>query len=282
MRPDPRRVSVPATRWLPALMLALLAQVAAAEEPPNLIDAPFAVTLGAFFLNTDTEVRLDGEATETGTPLNLENTFGEGDASRFRLDVAWRFADHHRVRGFWFDYSSSRSQATDRGIEWGDATFPASSDVTAETKFSILELAYEYSFLRRENLELSASFGVHQTSFEVTLSAMLPDGGGSVTRVSDTADLSAPLPVLGFHALWRIGGNFWLDGTLQYFSLSYDEYDGSIVDTRVAVRWQPSSWVGVGLGLNRFAVNFAMDGSNFHGELDWIYQGPQIFYSVSF
>ena len=264
-------------------MLALLTQIAAADESPNLIEAPFTVALGTFFLNTDTEVRLDGEDVESGTPLDWENTFGEGDANRFRLDVAWRFADRHRVRGFWFDYSNTGTRRIDEVVEWGDATFPVAAEVTAETKFSILELAYEYSFLRRENLELSGSFGVHQTSYEAELSAMLAAGsGGASARVSDKADLDAPLPVLGFHALWRIGGNFWLDATMQYFSLSYDEYDGSILDTRAAVLWQPSSWVGVGVGFNRFAVNFAMDGRRFHGEMDWIYQGPQIFYSVTF
>jgi hypothetical protein len=280
--PDARRVSARATRWLPALMLALLAQIAAADEAPNLLDNSFAVTLGTFLVDTDTEVRLDGTVIETGTPVDLENTFGGEDANVFRLDAGWRFADRHKVRAFWFKYDRSETRTIDEVIEWGDATFPVSASVTADTEFSIVELAYEYSFLKRETLELAGSFGVHTASYEGQLSAMLPDGTGGSVRVSDKADFSAPLPVLGFHALWRMSGNFWLEATVQYFSLSYEEYDGSILDTRAAVLWQPRPWAGVGVGFNRFKVNFSMDGARFHGEFDWIYQGPQIFYSVSF
>jgi hypothetical protein len=51
-----------------------------------------------------------------------------------------------------------------------------------------------------------------------------------------------------------MGGDFWLDGAVQIFSLSYDVYDGRIIDSRIAVLWQPRDWVGVGLGYNRFDV----------------------------
>jgi hypothetical protein len=249
----------------------------ASSGKPNLLDDPFSISLGTFILNNDMQVELDGTTAGSGTNVDWKNTFGGGDVNRFRLEGAWRFAERHKVRGMWFDYSRSKTRTIGDRIDWGDATFPPSASVTGETSFSILEIAYEYSFLRRENFELAGSFGVHNARFEAKLSSNLNNA-----QISDKAEFDAPLPVFGVRGLWHVGGDFWLDAIAQYFSLSYEEYDGSILDTRFGVLWQPKRWVGLGVGYNRFKVNFTMDGSKFKGDLEWTYDGPQIFYNASF
>lgn len=272
--------------WLPALLLTSFAMSASAEGQdvimtgtsgrPNLLTDPFTVSLGTFILNSDIEVRLDGTS-GSGTRVDWDREFGGGDENRFRLDGAWRFAERHKVRAMWFDYSRTKTRTIGDRIDWGDATFPPSASVTSDSKFSIFEIAYEYSFLRRENFELAGSFGIHNASWEATLSSTVNNA-----QISDKADFNAPLPVFGLRGLWHVGGDFWLDAVAQYFSLSYEEYDGSILDTRVGVLWQPSRWVGLGIGYNRFKVDFQMDGGNFNGDLVWTYDGPQLFYNVSF
>jgi hypothetical protein len=268
-----------------ALLAAALAAGPAAAEGPDLLEQPFSLSLGTYILNTDTDVRLDASNEETGTEFNWEDAFGGGDASRFRFDGTWRFGDtgRHKLRGMWFDYKRSRTRVFDRQIEWGDEVFPISTEITGSYRFTILELAYEYAFLRREGLELTGTAGLHYTQFKTNLSATVDTGQGSGTEErSRTAKLDVPLPVLGARAFWHIGGDFWLDVTAQYFALSYDEYDGRIIDSRIGVLWQPTNWVGIGLGYNRFDVDIDLEKNSFRGSLDWIYDGPQIFYSVSF
>ena len=274
-------------RWLPALFLTWFAMSAPAEAQdamlnassakPNLLDDPFSISLGTFVLNNDMQIELDGSATGTGTQVDWQSEFGGGDVSRFRLEGAWRFAERHKVRAMWFDYSRSKTRTIDEEINWGDVTFPLSASVSSDVSFSILEIAYEYAFLRRENFELAGSFGVHQASFEAKLSSNVNN-----TQIGDKAEFTAPLPVFGVRALWHAGGDFWIDAIAQYFSLSYEEYDGSILDTRLGVLWQPKRWLGLGVGYNRFKVNFAMDGKRFNGDLEWSYDGPQVFYNASF
>ena len=143
--------------------------------------------------------------------------------------------------------------------------------------------AYEYAFVRREGLELAATAGLHNTDFAASLSAIVPTGGGSETReASDTAEYELPLPVFGLRGLWHVGGDFWLDVSAQYFELTYEEYDGSIIDGRLALQWQPRRWIGVGLGYNRFEVKLDVNDEDSRDEIDWVYDGPMLFYSVSF
>ena len=269
-------------RWI-ATCAGLLAALPALAEGPDPLENPFLLTLGTFLVNTDTEVRVDGKLAP-GTPIDFDKSFGdEGDQTRFRLDGSWRFAKRHKVRAMIFSTSRSNSREFDQDIEWEDEVFPVGAKIKGEVDFAVYQVAYEYLFLRRESWELGASVGVHYTTFETKLSATVDTGGtaGSGTRKAD-ADLNAPLPVIGLHGTWGLGHNLWLDGTAQFFSLSIDEYDGSLQDYRIGLVWQPKSWAGIGIGYNRFAVDVDVDTSGFKGALDWTYQGPIIYYSVMF
>jgi len=261
----------------------LVTAAPALAEGPDAFENPFHLSLGTFLVNSDTEVRLDGKV-GTGTPIDWDKSFGdEGDQTRFRLDGSWRFAKRHKVRAMIFSTSRSDSREFDRDIEWEDEVFPVGARIKGEVDFAVYQVAYEYVFLRRENWEVSASAGVHYTTFETKLSATVdtPGGTGSGTRTAD-ADLNAPLPVLGLHGTLGVGHNLWLDATAQFFSLSIDEYSGNLQDYRVGLVWQPKSWVGIGVGYNLFSVDVDVDTSGFKGTLDWQYDGPIIYYSVMF
>ena len=86
----------------------------------------------------------------------------------------------------------------------------------------------------------------------------------------------------GAHGMWRIGGNFYLDAQAQFFVLSFDKYDGNIVNYRAAFTWQPKRSVGIGLGYDHFTIDVDVDEANFMGSMDWTYSGPQAFFNLSF
>jgi hypothetical protein len=264
----------------------LLAAGTACADGPNLLDNGFDISLGTFIVNQDTEVRLDGDtgggSISPGTPIDWEKTFGDGDTTRFRLDGYWRFAERHKVRMMWFSSSRDDSKTIDTEIVWQGETFPVNAKVKGESKFSIVELAYEYAFMRRDNFELTGTAGVHYTDLSLILSGQALDGEGGTRQVKEEGSVGAPLPVFGGRALWRMGGDFWLDASLQWFALSIDEYDGSIWDAKIDAIWQPSKWVGVGLGYNRFKVDVGVNTDKFNGDLNWEYSGPRIFYTVHF
>lgn len=255
---------------------------AIAADSPNLLEQRFFVALGTYIVDSNTDVRLDGELDE-GTRVDWEETFGGGDVTRFRLDAQWRFADRHAARATWFNSSRENSAVLEEDVEWGEETFPASARAQGEFNFDVYELAYEYAFLLRDRYEIAASIGVHYTELELTLSAEAEASGGTLAAdLSETGDVGAPLPVIGLRGLWALPRNFWIDLSAQYFALEIDEYDGSLVNLRAIVLWQPSQWLGIGLGYDRFAVDLDVAKERFDGSLDWAYQGPMLFYSATF
>jgi len=282
-RPLAGRPGIRPVIWLCAALLAAVSPAASAGDQPNLLTDPFYFALGSFILQTDTEVRLDGKLGE-GTEFDWETTFGKGDATRFRVDGFWRFADRHKVRMLWFNNSTRSTRTFERDIIWDDVVYPASARITGEFDFDIYELAYEYAFLRRERYELAGTIGVHYTQFALALEGAGRIEGEQVVsgKVRREGSVGAPLPVFGLRGLWNLTRNLWLDASAQYFALSIDQYSGSVSDVRVALLWQPKKWVGLGLGYNAFGVDVDIDTSDFKGSLNWTYDGPMVFYSIAF
>ena len=283
--PNPRaRALGSQTACAGAVVLLLGSPAAFADEAPNLLTDSFQIGLGTFIVTSEPTIQLNGE-TGRGDSVDFDEALGGGDSQRIRLDSFWRFGDsgRHKVKAIAFDMSRDNSTTFDSDIEWGGDIYPVNARIDAEYSFTVIEVAYEYAFLKRDNYELAGSVGLHYTDMSASLRARAETSGGTLDEdVSNSASVAAPLPVIGLRGIWDLSHNFWLDASAQFFALSIDEYDGNLQDYRVLVTWQPKDWLGIGLGYNQFSVDVDVDSSNFEGSLDWTYRGPMIFYSASF
>ena len=267
---------------LSAIVLGVAAASAAVADDFSLISAKGYASLGTFSNDNSLKIRLDGD-TSGGDEVSWSDTFGKGEKTRFRFDGVWRFSERHHLRAMYTDYSLSRTETLDEDIQWGDDLILAGSSATGKLAFSVAELAYEYGFRRGDNLELALTAGIHYTTFEAKLTADVQTPGGGVSdQLGGKASVGAPLPVFGARALWHLGGNFYLDAMAQWFALSIDQYDGSLVNYRAALLWQPKKWVGLGVGYDSFNVDVDVDKDTFRGTLDWTYEGPQVFFNFGF
>jgi hypothetical protein len=186
------------------------------------------------------------------------------------------------VRLLYFENNRSRTRTLTRDIDFGDTTFPVNleDDSTLDTRIS--KLAYEYAFLRRENLELAGSLGIHNVRVKATMrgDVVTPGGGGSVLAEEDD-DGNGPLPVFGVRFLWHIGGDFDFDGLAQFFFVEFDNYDGSLEDYKFGVTWFPWRNFGAGVAYNQFVTSLDVDKHEFTGTLRYEYAGPIAFFTVA-
>jgi hypothetical protein len=247
-------------------------------QPTNPLEDRFSVSLGTFLLDTGTTVRLDGDVS-TGTEIDVERDLGFEEEDSFRADAYWRFAPRHKVRLLGFGTSRGASRTIQREIDFGDSTYPVDAEISSRFETQVIELAYEYAFMRRDTYELAGTIGLHQLSFELGLTGTQQGGTVATTR---QADVSGPLPVVGFRGIWRLGERWHLDAQAQFFQLSFEEYDGRLEDYNIAVVWMPFDHFGIGAGYNDFVTRLDIDGQEFDGRLRWKYGGPRIFVSFSF
>ncbi len=265
-----------------SVLLATAAPGASADDF-NLIDQKAQISLGTFLNNSKLKIRVDGEAGSIGTDIDWGNSFGDSEKSRFRLDGVWRFSPRHHMRFMYTDYNRAKTTTLQQDIEWGDDLILAGSSAKGTLAFSIIEAAYEYAFRTRDDLELCLTAGLHYTTFEAKLLADVQTPGGGVGgTLGGKASVDVPLPVFGGRAMWRLGRSFYLDAQAQWFALSIDEYDGSILNYRANIMWQPKKSIGIGIGYDSFKVDAKVKKTSFTGKMNWTYEGPQIFYNVAF
>jgi hypothetical protein len=272
-------------RRLAAAFLACAALGTAHAEERNPLDSRFIVDAGYFFLSTDMRVRVDGETTNTtGSDVDYDDTFGIGDFDRFRAEASWRIAPRHVLRAMYFQNNRHGSRSIEREVEFGDETFPLGATVDARSELTVVQLSYDYAFLRRDNYEIAGGIGVHYVDMDLKLDATVTGQGGQASRSLDAgATTAAPMPVLGLRGLWRLSDAFYISAQVQYFYLEFDPYSGSLIDLKASVVWQLADHVGVGLGYNDFGFRFDIDDrGDFDGRLRWDYGGAFAFATLMF
>jgi len=263
---------ITARKCLPGgLVFVLIAGLAQADELPT-----FHLELGAYKSDFDTTLRIDGEG--VGSEIDLEKDLNfDTDDTAFRLDGYWRFADRHRVMFAYYDLTREARALLTEDIIIEDVLYPAGSGVEGGFDIWVLQLAYSYSVVQTQRGELGLSIGVHWPGIDFSLR-----GVGIEGAESSEADLNAPLPVIGADGRYQLLDWLYVSGRVQYFSLNYRQYDGTIIDSRVALEAWPFDWLGVGLGYAGFDLDFSVDDKNWFGKLDYTYEGPQLFLIAEF
>jgi len=268
-----RRFLLPAA----AVLLSALAPALHAEAGNPLNDR-FSFSIGGFLLDTDTKIRVDGQAIN-GSEVDAGRDLGLQDADRVRIDAYWRMTPRQKLRLMYFDTSAEGRRVLDQEIDFNGQVFPVNIEVRGKIETTVTSLSYEFDFLQSDTYELGGTFGIHNLGFDMSLSGTVNGMSGAI---QSSASADGPLPVLGLHGVWRINDKFYLDGGLQFFKISVSPYDGSVTDFNVSGVWQFTDHFGVGAGWNQFRTKLEVDGDRFNGEMTWKYGGARIFLTASF
>jgi hypothetical protein len=264
----------------------------AANSPAeNLLNDRFVVALGGFVVSSKINGSLSGNANTSGENTDFDKRFGtDADQTRLRIEVLWRITPRQHLRFSYFNHAVQRTRAIDQDLAWGDYTFLAGGQVTAEVKFRVYELNYEFAFLRRQNYEIVAVAGMHlddltlKLSGNASLTVDTPMGPveQAATFTTKSSSVPAPLPVVGFRADWAVSPHVYLDASAQVFAVSYQGIDGNWSNLRAGATWMFSDHFGIGLGYDRFVTHVDLSKLSFNGRLNFGYQGLLLYLKGGF
>jgi len=262
-----------------ALAVALTTGSAFAEGPND----QYWFQLEYFYPTISSTARLDFPGTNLpGTKIELEDDLGLSDRKGTPyLLTGMRIGDNWRMELEYYKLDRSSSLTIDKEINWGDTTFPVNGVVSSEFNTTIYRLTGGYSFYRTPQAEAGFGFGLHMTDFHTKLRGQ-GTGPGGVAFQSEGTDQLVPLPTIGLYGSWLASDEWLLRGRVDYLSLSYEQYDGQLVNFMGTVSWRFAKNWGVGLGYRyvRYTVESTKD--NFHGEVKYDFRGPTIFLEAAF
>jgi hypothetical protein len=265
-------------RWsrrvlLAALLLPLCAVAADAAE-----EDPFNLSLGAYFVTrTNGAIRLDRTAglVTIGTSIDWERDLG-GETSMTvpRIDGYYRFAPKHRVDFSWYKIDRGGQILTQRGLDFGDVSFPAGTPIDSRLDTETTKLSYTYSFYRTPEIETALSLGLHVTKIDMSLQSA---GLG----IAEAESVTAPLPVFGFRLDYALTPKWWVRTKYELFFLdNFDTYQGTLNDFTISVEHRTFSHVGFGFGMNRNSLDLEVDDGAKRGAVNTVLSGVMLYVFV--
>jgi hypothetical protein len=246
----------------------------------------YALKLGGFFSTLDTSFRV---GSGVGLNLDVEELLGmESSTSVFRIGGMWRFTEnkHHRFDLSWFAFHRSGSVTVDQTFEIEDRngdiiTIDAGEEVDTFFNIDIYQLAYSYSFLQDDRVDLAALIGFYVMPIDVGVEV-----SGLVDK-EGTLDFTAPLPTFGLRMDIALTPKWFFRSGTQVFYLEYQNFKGSVLATHGEVEYLPWDHFGLGLGLDSFRMKAEADGEDypymdFSGNVEFNYIGLELYARIFF
>lgn len=253
-----RKVSVGLLLALSFAILPLSAR-AADNTVYNLPWERFNVQAGAFFANLEDKVQVGvGGA---GILIDVEDVLGmESTNTSFRVGGSYRIGDkrRHRVDLEYFYFNRSSSKTLGQNIVLDNVTFSAGTNVDSTFNYQILKAAYSYSFFQDDRMDLAASIGLFTMPLKFEVSA---SGGGKSVDLTFTA----PLPELGVRYDIAITHRWFLRTKIEFFFLEYKNFRGGLLDTNIALDYNPWKHFGIGVGLENTRIKLSAEGDDYPG-----------------
>ena len=240
---------------------------------PGLQDR-WTLNIGAYAPEVETTAHLNGPF-GNGTSINFEQDLGLKDRKTNATVLGMvRLGDRWRIEAEYFGLDRDGTRSINRTITWGNNTYPIGVTVSSAFDTDIFRLSGGYSFIKNDTAELGISLGLHATDFRLSLGA---SGIGS-----QQADALAPLPTVGIYGSYALSPRWLLSGRVDYFSLDYDEYDGSLVNTQVGIDYRFTRHFGIGLGYRYIDYDLTVTKPRFNGGVEYKFSGPMLYLVGSF
>ena len=242
------------------VVFAPISSIAADNTGYNLPWEKFNIQGGVFFAALNNKVTVGSEG--GGVAIDVEEALGlQTQNTVFRVGGLYRIGEkrRHRVDLDYLYFNRSSTKNLERDIVVDNVTVTAGRRVDSTYNYQILRAAYSYSFFQDDRMDLAASIGffVMPIKFELSVS-----GVGS--KQGDF-NFTAPLPALGLRGDFAVTPRWFIRTNLDVFYLEYQSFKGALVDTRIAVEYNPWEHFGFGLGFDNFRVKLEAEGNDYPG-----------------
>jgi len=253
-------------------------------------DGEIKLNLGGMYVTTsETSVNL-GKSGRVGVSIDLNKQLGQEHKSQvFYMDGSYRFNDKHSLTVGYFGIKNIGSRSIEENLEWtdkdgNDYIIAAGASVSSHFNIKILKMDYGYSFYHNDDVELTLTVGLHLTDFDVGILANGTINGDPLADpLDETSGLLAPLPTFGFRGEYTvIPKDLFVTYNFDYFFLTYDDYQGSLMNSTLGLEYRFTDSLGMGVGYDITNMNVEMDDGKRNMKVDSRFSGITAFFTYIF
>ena len=246
-----------------------------AKEESIFSPANFYIRLGSYYTSSTTEIRVDALDGLIGTTIDLEDDLNldERKATPY-FALSWRMSGKHFLQLEQFNLTRSGDQTRIAEVNLGDQAFLIGAKVNSYFDTEVTRLSYAYKIYDTERSTVAVSAGIHRTKLATGIEEV------SSQPLEDrpaTAEVTAPLPVIGAAAVWKFNEQWSVAGRAQIFRLTIAEYSGRLDHISVHLDYDPFKYVGFGVGYDLFSINLDIEREQWQGSVRYRFNGPMLY-----
>jgi len=231
--------------------------------------------LSVFYPDVSTTARLDNSTTGRGTEVDFESDLDLTDRKALGdISGSVRLGEKWRIEAEYFALNRSGTRTINRTINWGNISYPVNATVSSSFDSDVYRVSGGYSFVKDKEKEFGVALGLFVTDFKASLS--------TTNLGSSAGDTLAPLPTIGAYGAYAFTKRWLLSGRVDYFTLNYDDYDGSLTNVQAQVEYQITRNFGVGLGYRYVDYDLTVSDSSWSGNVEYKFHGPTLFGTATF
>ena len=233
------------------------------------------VGVGAFFMNKELTLRVDGSDPGDNIEFDEVAKLDDEDVSG-ALSFRWRFGEKW---GFWaqgWKVSDSGGAVLTEDVEWEDVVFQEDTFAKAGFDLAIARLFFGRKFWERPNQEFGVGVGAHWMEFDAFMEGQILTDKGDTEFHRGRVEAEFPLPNLG---AWYAGSwspKWMFMARVDWLDVSIGDYSGGLWNSQAGVHWQTFDHVGIGFYYSGFILNADAKKSNWRGKVETDQHGPLI------
>ena len=258
--------------------------VVESKEQHPILSKRFIANAGLFIPNKTLKVRVDGRSENKIIDFTEAFDFNRSE-STFAANFMWRFSRNKKwsLSVEYFGVKSNHSVELEDEIVWEDTTYPVGVSVDAGFRINMYRIFFGRSIIRKHNHELGGGLGVHAMDIRTNIegSAFVGDEV-TPTLEKKSANIVAPVPNIGFWYYYTPNEKWALTARIDWFAITVGDYGGSLWNIAPGVKYQVFKNIGVGLNYRYIKTTINVDKTDWHGEVDLIFQGPLFTISGNF
>ena len=264
------------TRIIIALLLIVPALSIAQDDADAESIDKWGFSIGAFITDQDMKTEFSVNFGEANVRVDFEEDLGLEDSQAVgRIAAFYEFNPRHRIEFDIFDLSQSATAVIDEEIRWRDTIFPINVEVHTGLDLRIYKLAYSFFPVQAERGKFGVTGGFYTADIGLSM-RILPDD------TEEVGSVTAPLPVLGLRGEYFLSDRWRLSGSVEWFGLEIDEYDGHLHDTLLGIDYRVTDHIALGLGYNRVEIDVDATDKAIRSDLIWEYSGVIAYLRATF
>jgi hypothetical protein len=262
---------------LVAAMVICASAIAEDDVHPSLT-AKYWFGVGGYYPDHSVTLSVEGTNQSINEEFDFEGAVDDRNAL-VTAEFGWQFGEKWAVSAEYFETERSRNFVLQEEIEWEDIIYEVGVDASVGTDASVTRLFFSRKWFETGPHDLRIGLGVHRMSIGAFIAgtAMLSDQSTEFRREEVAA--KAPLPNLGAWYRYSPSDRWAFTLRADWFSASFGEISGKLIDLLVGVNYRVFEHVGVGVNYQRLSVNGRIEKEDWRGDLDIVYEGPQLLIS---